>query len=45
MRDHPTHLDAASLAAFRHAFSETDKLAYQGEEDDGQSLSLSLFWV
>jgi hypothetical protein len=33
--DHPAHLDAASLAYFMHSFSETDKLAYRGEVDDG----------
>ena len=26
LEDHPSHLDAASLAYFMHAFSETDKL-------------------
>ncbi len=35
LADHPTHLDAASLAYFMHAFSETDKLQYRGEADDG----------
>lgn len=35
LADHPTHLDAASLAYFMHSFSQTDKLAYRGEIDDG----------
>ena len=35
LTDHPAHLDAASLAYFMHSFSETDKLAYRGEVDDG----------
>jgi hypothetical protein len=35
LEDHPAHLDPASLAYFRHSFSETDKLAYKGEVDDG----------
>lgn len=35
LADHPAHLDAASLAYFMHSFSETDKLAYMGESDDG----------
>lgn len=35
LADHPAHLDAASLAYFMHSFSETDKLAYRGEVDDG----------
>jgi hypothetical protein len=35
LEDHPAHLDPASLAYFMHAFSETDKLAYMGEVDDG----------
>ncbi|KAK4049950.1 hypothetical protein OIV83_003774 [Microbotryomycetes sp. JL201] len=34
LQHHPIHLDAPSLLAFRHAFSETDKLAYQGVNDD-----------
>jgi hypothetical protein len=33
--DHPAHLDAASLAYFMHSFSETEKLTYRGEIDDG----------
>jgi hypothetical protein len=35
LSDHPAHLDAASLAYFMHSFSETEKLAYRGEADDG----------
>ena len=43
LADHPAHLDAASLAYFMHAFSETDKLAYMGESDDSESsLDLAL---
>lgn len=38
LADHPAHLDAASLAYFMHNFSETDKLAYLGEGDDGTAL-------
>lgn len=34
--DHPAHLDAASLAYFMHSFSETEKLTYRGEIDDGK---------
>lgn len=37
LADHPAHLDAPSLAYFMHNFSETDKLAYLGEVDDGES--------
>jgi hypothetical protein len=37
LADHPAHLDAPSLAYFMHNFSETDKLAYMGEVDDGES--------
>ena len=37
LADHPAHLDGASLAYFMHAFSETDKLSYQGESQDGTS--------
>lgn len=35
LADHPAHLDAASLAYFMHSFSQTDKLAFRGERDDG----------
>jgi hypothetical protein len=42
LADHPAHLDAASLAYFMHAFSETDKLAYMGESDDGMLHSVQL---
>lgn len=41
LADHPAHLDPASLAYFMHSFSETDKLAYMGESDDGGSMALS----
>jgi len=37
LADHPAHLDAPSLAYFMHNFSETDKLAYMGDVDDGKS--------
>ena len=37
LADHPAHLDAPSLAYFMHNFSETDKLAYMGDADDGES--------
>ena len=36
LADHPAHLDAPSLAYFMHNFSETDKLAYMGDVDDGE---------
>lgn len=39
LADHPDHLDAASLAYFMHSFSQTDKLAFKGESDDGACLS------
>lgn len=35
LAEHPAHLDAASLAYFMHSFSQTDKLAFKGETDDG----------
>lgn len=38
LAEHPAHLDAPSLAYFMHNFSETDKLAYMGEVDDGELL-------
>lgn len=40
LADHPAHLDGASLAYFMHAFSETDKLSYQGESQDGMSVAV-----
>lgn len=40
LEDHPAHLDPASLAYFMHSFSETDKLTYMGEIDDGRFPSL-----
>lgn len=43
LRDHPTHLDAASLLAFRHSFAETDKLTYLGEEDDDTLFRFNCF--
>ncbi|KAK4702662.1 hypothetical protein P7C70_g3563, partial [Phenoliferia sp. Uapishka_3] len=43
LKDHPIHLDQASLAAFRHAFSETDKLAYHGDEDDDTLFRFNCF--
>ena len=36
----PAHLDAASLAYFMHSFSETEKITYRGEVDDGAMNSL-----
>jgi hypothetical protein len=42
LSDHPAHLDPASLAYFMHSFSETDKLTYEGEADDG-GCSLRLY--
>ena len=36
LAEHPAHLDAASLAFFMHAFSETDKLQFQGTADDSR---------
>ncbi|KDQ16894.1 hypothetical protein BOTBODRAFT_106352 [Botryobasidium botryosum FD-172 SS1] len=43
LADHPAHLDPASLAYFMHAFSETDKLAYMGESDDGNMFHFTCF--
>jgi hypothetical protein len=50
--DHPAHLDSASLAYFMHSFSETDKLAYRGQVDDGawssilfQPLPINVFFL
>ncbi|KAF8331921.1 uncharacterized protein EI90DRAFT_3055886 [Cantharellus anzutake] len=45
LADHPVHLEPASLAYFMHAFSETDKLAYLGESDDGNMFHFTCFNV
>ncbi|SRR6266702_208299 len=45
LADHPAHLDAASLAYFMHSFSETEKITYRGEVDDGTKNTLSLTLV
>ncbi len=37
LADHPVHLDRVGLANFMESFSETDKLRYMGEEDDGKA--------
>ena len=37
LADHPVHLDSVSLANFMEHFSETEKLRYTGEEDDGEA--------
>ncbi|KAG8704387.1 hypothetical protein FRC08_002254 [Ceratobasidium sp. 394] len=42
---HPAHTDAASLAYFQHAFAETDKLAFRGEEDDTTPFQFNCFNV
>lgn len=36
LSDHPVHLDPISLANFMEHFSETEKLRYTGQEDDGE---------
>ena len=43
LADHPAHLDAASLAYFMHSFSQTDKLAFRGEIDDGMYIFRNMF--
>ncbi|KAJ8516208.1 hypothetical protein ONZ45_g6483 [Pleurotus djamor] len=45
LADHPAHLDPASLAYFMHAFSETDKIAYRGVEDDNNMFHFTCFNV
>ncbi|GAA6022340.1 hypothetical protein JCM10207_003291 [Rhodosporidiobolus poonsookiae] len=34
LKDHPVHLEPASMATFIHAFAEGDKLAYHGTTED-----------
>ncbi|GAA5992968.1 hypothetical protein JCM5350_003063 [Sporobolomyces pararoseus] len=38
LKDHPVHLDAASMATFLHSFSETDKIAYHGTVEDDEAI-------
>lgn len=45
LADHPAHLDGASLAYFMHAFSETDKLSYQGPSQDDTMFHFTCFNV
>ncbi|KAJ3486412.1 hypothetical protein NLI96_g4257 [Meripilus lineatus] len=45
LADHPVHLDPASLAYFMHNFSDTEKLAYTGEEDDDKMFHFTCFNV
>ncbi|KAF8604383.1 actin-like ATPase domain-containing protein [Ceratobasidium sp. AG-I] len=45
LESHPAHTDAASLAYFQHAFSETDKLSFRGEEDDRIPFQFNCFNV
>ncbi|KAK1232190.1 hypothetical protein PQX77_004671 [Marasmius sp. AFHP31] len=45
LNDHPAHLDAASLAYFMHAFSESDKLDYAGIQDDETMFHFTCFNV
>ncbi|GAA5978586.1 hypothetical protein JCM11641_002779 [Rhodosporidiobolus odoratus] len=43
LRNHPVHLDEASLLAFRHSFAECDKLMYRGEPDDSTFFRFNCF--
>lgn len=43
LADHPAHLGPASLAAFMHSFSETDKLNYRGLSDDYNMFQFTCF--
>ncbi|GAA5915261.1 hypothetical protein JCM6882_003386 [Rhodosporidiobolus microsporus] len=43
LRNHPTHLDNASLLAFRHSFAECDKLMYRGQSDDDTLFRFNCF--
>ncbi|KAI5983887.1 actin-like ATPase domain-containing protein [Pisolithus albus] len=43
LADHPAHLNAASLAYFTHAFSQTDKLEFKGESDDDTYFHFTCF--
>ncbi|GAA6018692.1 hypothetical protein JCM11491_001264 [Sporobolomyces phaffii] len=43
LRNHPIHLEPASLLSFRHAFSDADKLMYLGKEDDDTHFRFNCF--
>jgi hypothetical protein len=43
LRDHPAHLDPASLANFMHSFQQVDKLQYRGVIDDGTNFHFTCF--
>ncbi|GAA5969837.1 hypothetical protein JCM3765_004591 [Sporobolomyces pararoseus] len=45
LRDHPIHLEPSSLLSFRHAFSDSDKLMYLGEEDDDTFFRFNCFQI
>ncbi|GAA5940680.1 hypothetical protein JCM3775_004761 [Rhodotorula graminis] len=38
LKDHPVHLEPASMATFIHAFAEGDKLAYHGTKEDDDAI-------
>ncbi|GAA5942528.1 Hsp70 family protein [Sporobolomyces koalae] len=38
LKDHPVHLEPASMATFLHSFSETDKIAYHGTAEDDDAI-------
>ncbi|GAA5889552.1 hypothetical protein JCM5296_005983 [Sporobolomyces johnsonii] len=38
LKDHPIHLEPASMATFLHSFSETDKVAYHGTKEDDDAI-------
>ncbi|BGP51365.1 hypothetical protein JCM10450v2_007303 [Rhodotorula kratochvilovae] len=38
LKDHPVHLEPASMATFIHAFAEGDKLAYHGTAEDDDAI-------
>jgi len=45
LRNHPVHLEPSSLLSFRHAFSDSDKLMYLGEEDDDTHFRFNCFAI
>ncbi|KAJ7128137.1 actin-like ATPase domain-containing protein [Mycena crocata] len=45
LKNHPAHLNAASLAYFMHSFSEADKLNYAGKSDDDTIFYFNCFNV
>ncbi|CED82701.1 dihydrolipoyl dehydrogenase [Phaffia rhodozyma] len=43
LKDHPIHLNGPSIENYLHAFTETDKVIYRGEQDDETTFLFTTF--